>query len=294
MNRYLFSSSVIFVTLKKFRNHLITITLHGTGFMAVERQTARKVRIRDVVNGRWVKREGMEPSYAITFYGEKVSRLEVVGTVVSTFVSEDGKFRTITIDDSTETIRLKAFKPPEADISDESEARRVEKANRAFDILGGIKVGDIIDVIGMLREYNDEIYIIPEMAKRITVADELLFRLEVLEKVIGVKRTGEIISKLREKYSDDANIEEFIRKNCEKIKPYWLRLALNKSEEPVDDRAELRKQIMKIIEISDNGIPYKELLEKVKGQDADIEAVINDLLSEGVCYEPMPGVIKKI
>ncbi|NOX71307.1 MAG: hypothetical protein GXO64_01235 [Candidatus Micrarchaeota archaeon] len=262
--------------------------------MAVERQTSRKVRIKDVVNGRWIKNEGMVPSFAITFYGEKVSRAEIVGTVVSIFISENGNFRTVTVDDSTETIRLKAFKPVEDSGTDSDQDGRIARAMKSFDILKDIQVGDIVDVIGRLREYNGEIYIMPEVVRKTTADNEMLFRALVLEKILGAKKTGEITSRLRERFSDDSNIEEYIKKNYPDIKRYWLDLSLNKVQEPVDDRIGLRKQIMTIIEVSSDGIKYKELLSKIKGHDSDIEAVINDLLNEGICYEPMPGVIKKI
>lgn len=284
---------ILRICLKDFED---TLNVKGF-FMAdkqISRQTARRVRLKDIINGRWIRKEGMEPSYAVTFYGEKVSRISVAGTIVSTFVSDDGNFRTITIDDNTETIRAKAFKPKETSASDDGEARRIEKAEKAFDILKDVKTGDIIGITGRLREYNEEIYIMPENVRKITPDEETLMRLQTLEKIAGVKKTGEIVSKLREKYKDDSNLLEHLRSNYPDIKRYWADLAMNKSEEPADDRIELRKQIMKIIEISDDGIKYKELIEKIKGNDTDIEAVINDLLNEGVCYEPMPGVIKKI
>ncbi len=260
----------------------------------IERQTARKVRIKDIVNGRWVKKDGMIPSYAITFYGEKVSRLEVTGTIVATFTSDNENFRTITIDDSSETIRVKAFKPLESSSDDQSEANRIEKALKSFDILNKIKTGDLVNIVGRIREYNEEMYIMPEMVRKITPQEETIFRLLTTEKISGIKKTGEMISKLREKYEDDDNIVEYIKRTYPDIKDYWIKLSLNQAEEPGDDRLELRKQIMKIIEVSSDGIKYTELLEKVKGQDSDIEAVINDLLNEGICYEPMPGIIKKI
>jgi len=260
----------------------------------IERQTARKVRIKDVVNGRWVKKEGMEPSYAITFYSEKVSRVGIAGTVVATFTSENENFRTVTVDDSTETIRIKAFKPPETGSDDRSEASRIEKAMKSFDVLNKIKTGELVSIIGRLREYHDEIYIMPELVKKITHQEEIIHRLETAEKITGVKKTGELISRLREKYQDDNNIIEYIKRTYPDIKEYWISLSLNRSDEPRDDRLELRKQIMKIIEVSADGIKYTDLLSKIKGHDTDIEAVINDLLNEGVCYEPMPGIIKKI
>ena len=51
---------------------------------------------------------------------------------------------------------------------------------------------------------------------------------------------------------------------------------------------------MTLIESSANGISYSEIVQKIKVPQTEIEFVINDFLSGGICYEPSPGVIKKI
>ena len=79
-------------------------------FGGYERQVARKVAIRWLTSGEWVKREGKEPSFVRTAVGEDVARCRVLATVVQTYVSEDGQFASVTLDDGTDTIRAKAFK----------------------------------------------------------------------------------------------------------------------------------------------------------------------------------------
>ncbi|MBN2243758.1 MAG: hypothetical protein JW793_13815, partial [Acidobacteria bacterium] len=76
----------------------------------MQRQTAVRVRIVDIVSGEWVKKEGMEPSYVVTPGKETVSRARVVGTVVDRFDSEDGNFSSATIDDATGVIRAKLWR----------------------------------------------------------------------------------------------------------------------------------------------------------------------------------------
>ena len=69
-----------------------------------ERMTAKKVRIVDLVNGEWVQQDGMEPSFVVSKTGEKVSRARILATIVSKFISEDGNFGSVTIDDGTDTM----------------------------------------------------------------------------------------------------------------------------------------------------------------------------------------------
>jgi RPA family protein len=208
--------------------------------MPIQRQTAKKARIVDLVGGEWVRKEGMEPSYVVTPGKESVSRARISGTVVGKFVSEDGNFASVTIDDSTATIQAKVWKET--------------------GLLKDVNVGDIISLIGKVREYEGDIYIVPEVIRKTDPDQEILFRLEILA---SMKRKGE-------------GGEE-------------------KAEEPEkSDEEQLRKKILSIIEASEDGIKYSKLLEKAGVPEEAVENIINELLGEGICYEPTPGKIKKI
>lgn len=132
-------------------------------FGGYERQTAKKVALRWLSQGEWVKMEGKVPSYVVTPQGEQVARCRVLATVVATFVSEDGQFASITLDDGTDTLRAKAFKE--------------------IGMLKGIAVGERVEVTGKLREYNGEVYVMPEAIAKVADPNaELLRRLELLQK----------------------------------------------------------------------------------------------------------------
>ena len=138
--------------------------------METLRQTMIKTRISDVVNGKFIKKEGMEPSYVLTEMGQRISRANILGMMVDKFVSEDSSFSTITIDDDTDSIRVKVFR---------------DNVNM-FD---NLEVGDLIMVIGKIREYMGENYIIPEVAKKIANPNyESLHKLEVLKQLMGQKK----------------------------------------------------------------------------------------------------------
>ena len=57
--------------------------------MPVQRLTAKKVQISDIVNGKYFpgNKEEMKPSYVITPFGQKISRVNLVATVTDKFLS---------------------------------------------------------------------------------------------------------------------------------------------------------------------------------------------------------------
>lgn len=110
-----------------------------------KREVTKKVWICNLVKGDYTKSEGWTPSF-VEFEGEKYSRVVVLGSVVSRFASEDGNYAAITIDDGTETIRVKAFGPDVQKISN-------------------VPVGTLVRCFGKVRQWSDEIYIAPEIVR---------------------------------------------------------------------------------------------------------------------------------
>ncbi len=236
----------------------------------IERQTAKKVKIWDIMNGEFVRKEGFEPSFVKTQQGEEISRARLLGTVVSMFIAEDGNYASVTIDDGTDTIRLKVFKTTKP--------------------LDSLKLGNIVDVIGKVREYEGETYVIPEVVKKAKPNFEILRRLELVYKTRGIKKTQEMIEK-----NKDRNPEELKKELMGKgLKKEWIELFLGKEKEDVKGKKVLKNDILKIIEDSKDGIVYSELMKNIKAEETEIESAIDELLNEGICYEPSPGKIRKI
>ena len=77
--------------------------------MPKKRLVAKRVKIRDIVKGKYFKQEGFEPNYVITDYGLKVSRISIVATIVDIYTNDDRTYGAITFDDGTEIIRAKYF-----------------------------------------------------------------------------------------------------------------------------------------------------------------------------------------
>ncbi|MGB9693603.1 MAG: OB-fold nucleic acid binding domain-containing protein, partial [Fervidobacterium sp.] len=110
--------------------------------METKRLTTVRANINDIINSYFVKKEGLEPSYVLTDFGMKIAKAKIVGTVVDKFVSEDGNYSAITVNDETGSIRVKLFKE---DIS----------------MIDSIEIGDLVAVVGKVKQYADEVYIIP-------------------------------------------------------------------------------------------------------------------------------------
>ena len=114
--------------------------------MAITRSTAYRVRISSLINGEFLRQEGFNPSYII-INENQVSRVNIIATVVSKYLTEDGNYCALTIDDGSETIRVKAFSAEVINIKD-------------------VKVGSFVRFIGKVKHYNDETYLVPEVIKQ--------------------------------------------------------------------------------------------------------------------------------
>ncbi|MBI5347392.1 MAG: hypothetical protein HZB66_02180, partial [Candidatus Aenigmarchaeota archaeon] len=125
----------------------------------IKRLTAIKTSIKPLINGRFVKQEGFDPSFVISPSGQRLSRVRILATVVNKYEPEGGKFSSVTIDDGTATIRAKIF---------------------GSSLFSGIKEADLVDVIGKIREYNGEIYVLSESVVKLDDPNwEILRELEL-------------------------------------------------------------------------------------------------------------------
>lgn len=248
--------------------------------MEIKRITAKKASIGEIDNGTFVRKSGFESSYILTNLGRRLSRVNILGLIVDKFISPDERYSTITLDDSTDTIRCKTF------------------VN--IKIFDGFGEGDLVDVFGKLREYNGEIYVIPEIVKKLESNFETLRLLE-LEKIFREQR--ERIKKIRElqKQTSDANelktaVKQFMNlEDAEGILEAQDTID-NMAEEKVVSSAEIKSKILNLIEKLDkgNGADYQEILTKSGLPENDVDFSIQDLLESGVCFEPTPGKIKKL
>jgi len=248
--------------------------------MEIKRLTAKKASISELMNGRFIKRSGFESSYVLTNLGRRLSRVRILGLIVDKFISPDERYATITLDDSTETIRCKSF--------------------INVKIFDGFGSGDLVDAFGKLREYNGEIYIMPEIIKK---ADSNFETLRLLELEVIFKEQREKIKKIRElqKQSSDLNelkvaIKEFMPLEDAEGILEAQEIIENVVEEKTVTVSEIKNKILNFIESSDkgNGVDYQDIISRSGFPEKDVDSAVQDLLETGICYEPKAGRIKKL
>ena len=114
-----------------------------------KRNTAFKYKIGDILIGKPVF-NGDRFSF-IELGDKKIVRVNIVGNIVERYdITGERKYTFLTLDDGSGQIRIKAF------------GDDVEK-------LEGITQGLTVVVIGLLRHFNDETYISPEIDRKSVV-----------------------------------------------------------------------------------------------------------------------------
>lgn len=123
-----------------------------------KRHTAYKLKIGDILNGNQIS-DGEKLKFIETS-GKNVARVNLIANVVDKFIQDDEKkFASITLDDASGQIKLKTF------------GEDIEK-------LKSFEQGDTVLAIGMIREWNKEIYVTPEIIKKKQAEYLLLRKLE--------------------------------------------------------------------------------------------------------------------
>lgn len=124
-----------------------------------KRNVAYKLRIGDVLKGKPVMNEGRLAGLEIG--GKNVVRINLIANVVDRFVSEgEKKYSSLTLDDASGQIRMKSF-------------------GDDVHLVADLMQGDTLQVIGMVREYNSELYVTPEVVKKIDPRWLLVRKLEM-------------------------------------------------------------------------------------------------------------------
>ncbi|HIG95424.1 TPA: hypothetical protein HA249_00840 [Candidatus Woesearchaeota archaeon] len=111
----------------------------------IQRETAFKLGIKDVVEGTYAAQEGWKPNYLMTRHG-KVMRINLMGVIVSKANTDLLSYDFIMIDDGTARVTIRSFDN--------------------MKVFKDFEVGQIVNVIGKPREYAREIYVVPETIQR--------------------------------------------------------------------------------------------------------------------------------
>jgi len=124
-----------------------------------KRNIAYKLRIGDVLKGVPMMDEG---KFLFLELGDrKVVRVNILANCVDKFIQEGEKqFASLTVDDASGQLKLKAF-------------------GEEIEPLKEIMQGDTLQMVGNMREWNGELYMIPEIVKKVDPRWLLVRKLEI-------------------------------------------------------------------------------------------------------------------
>lgn len=161
-----------------------------------KRQTAYKVKIGDILKAKPVV-ENERFSY-LDLDGKKIARANIVANVVEKYSSEEKQYISLTIDDASGQIRIKIFG---------------DDVNK----FSNIAQGDTIMIIGLLRSYNDELYITPEILKiqdpRYLLVRKLEFEKDapkIIDKAQIIELADRILQEIKSAEPDGISSEKLI------------------------------------------------------------------------------------
>ncbi|TFG33061.1 hypothetical protein EU527_08815 [Candidatus Thorarchaeota archaeon] len=219
-----------------------------------ERMTAVRASISDIINGNYGEENG---PHVISPFGVELRRVVLVGFVVNKFnkdASSEGKrFVSITLDDGTDTIRVKVWGEEDAALLDE------------------VKENILALVIGKVRKYEDETYIVPEIVKEIT--DPNYMGLHLLERYQAIlTRSGVTTPEIVE---DGQQL-------------------LTTSTSKKVSVTGITKQILSYIELHANpqGVHMKDIVSFFEAKDEDslsIQTKVFNLIADGLIKEVDPS-----
>lgn len=112
---------------------------------SMQRATAYKLRIGDILAGKMILEQ--DRFNFLELGSKQVIRINIVANIIEKYESEgDKKYLSFTLDDASGQIRIKIFGEDTIKFSK-------------------IQQGNTVMVIGKLRFYNNELYILPEIIK---------------------------------------------------------------------------------------------------------------------------------
>ena len=143
-----------------------------------KRQVAKITNTKELNTGKYFQREGFEPNFLLNPEGKRLSRARIVATVVDRFINDDETYGSITLDDGNDTTQVKFF--------------------NELELTEGFEEGDIIEVVGKVREYQGQIYLDGEILTHTQPEAELLHQLRYKKQQEEWKQIHETVKQLKE------------------------------------------------------------------------------------------------
>lgn len=229
-----------------------------------EQNTAYRLWVSDILNPSNKKDGGLVVS------DDNIYRVNIIGTVVNSRKAEDGSFASILIDDSSGQIQVRAWKE---DIG-----------------LLDFEVGQVVQIVGRLAEYNEVIYVRPEITQKIKD-----FNLETLHKALLLKRYGKPQIAMSSWNTTTQTTDNDSQQKEETAKEVDTETVVEEkiTEEKIKENSP-RKNILKLIEEMDGveGADVGEIVQKSGMSENQVQEIMDDLLKNGEIFMLRPGRVK--
>jgi RecG-like helicase len=164
-----------------------------------KRHIAFKLRIGDILKGNII--HDQERFKHLEFNNKEIIRVNLIANVIDKYIQDgEKKFASLNMDDASGQIKLKTF-------------------GEDIKIFNDFNQGDTLQVIGLLRTWNDEIYVIPEIIKKRSPTYLLVRKLEhdiskpqVLDKTQQTNLKNQILEVIkREEANGGADIDSLTK-----------------------------------------------------------------------------------
>jgi RPA family protein len=218
--------------------------------------TAVRASISDIVNGTFREDNG---AHVISPFDVELRRVALVGFVVGRYrrdADSNGKrFESITLDDGSDTIRVKVW-------GDEDAA-----------LLEGIKENILALVIGKIRKYEDEVYLVPEIVRELI--DPNFMGLHLMQRYQAILTRSGVTMPV----AADSD-QQILTQSAASSKAATL--------------GGVTKQILSYIELNaaPEGVHMKDIVTFFEGkghQSMDIQMKVFDLVADGLINEVDPA-----
>jgi len=202
-----------------------------------KRNIAYKLKIGDLLIGKPIFDSETDRFSFIELGDKKIIRVNIIGNIVDRYESEgEKKYLFFTLDDGSGQIKLRIF-------------------GDDVDKFMGVRQGQTIIVIGNLRNFNNETYILPEIIKEQDTRYLLIRKLE---------------------------FEKIRSENSPRIEDKKQIIAI-------------KDQILEKIKSSEEkgGLEMDRLILELRNVSSEIiNQEIRKMLEEGIIFEPRPGVVR--
>jgi len=239
--------------------------------MAIKRSTAYRIKLKNIVNSPYEKREGFNPS-VIKFNNLEISRVNVIASIVGKYLTDDQNYCAITIDDGSETIRVKNFG---AEVS----------------VIKELNVGDIVRIIGKVKEYNEEKYIAGEISKILNPNWIIVNEIELnKQKQIVTDSSKPELNKQKQIVTDSSKTDSLntVTESDENEEIISISSESNNSDSTI------KQKILQYLKNNDNGsgVIMDQIMNSLDVSSDEVKDSLYELLKVGEIYEPKKGILK--